>query len=130
MSEQIYVKNLYWDSTEDVFNEGDVGTGRVVLSEENVGLYDSFKDMVNDLSRKFGITTDLERWIAFEDGRINVQMLIDNKNYEADKRQVALWKRGEMRLWNAYITISIKFVTPHTPSVSEMSRNFGIRSEE
>ncbi len=127
MSEQIFVESVYWESTEDVFSEGVGDIGMPILQERNVGMYDSVEDMVNGLSRKFGIPSDLKKWQAFEDGRIDVQMLVDEENNEATERQIASWKKGEMKLWIADISIIIQLVRSRTPSVSEMVR-MGVNS--
>ena len=123
------VTYLTWISTEDSYEHGEVGKGMTVLDESNVGRYEGPGQLMRDLVRRFGLPEDKKAWGAFdgENGRIEVQFLVNADNHEASPREIERWKKGEERLWAAHVSIYIVESVEKTPSPAEISRTFGIQ---
>lgn len=128
---EILVEYLWLSTEEDNYNEGaDPSTRQDMMAEKSVGRYKSFQDMVKDLNRKYGITDDLKAWGSFsgEPGRINIQMMVDEDNVEATRRELDDFKRGRKRLWIADYQLQISFIKSYQPQPEEISKMFGIQT--
>lgn len=126
---EIFVSDFIWFKEEDDFKQGALpGTG--TDWHEKIGKkFKSFPDLVKYMNRNYGITSKLDNWGAFSGdvGRIEVQMMVDENNVEANKKDLALWKRGQKKLWIANISIYIEFTKSYEPSSDEISKTFGIQ---
>ena len=120
------------DVTEDVFEDGEIGPTMLVLSQSNIGMFDTFGAVIAKLQSlyplpDFATHRDAYGVMEEEDGRVDVQMLVDVDNNEASDADIKAWRKGKKRLWNAYARIGIEMVTTRTPSGAEIADAFGIQ---
>ncbi len=124
---EILLENLFWEVTEDDYEKGEVGKRQFVLSERIGRTFNSFQEMVKYVSSSYGVTNDTDNWVAFEEGRISIIMMVDDNNMEASQRDIEEWKEGRKTLYNADIDLHIRFIKSYQPSTKEMSSLFRIR---
>ena len=133
MAEKIVVKSLFWVNTEDTYEQGEIGRGQVILSERNIGIFDTVAEMVKEISSRFGISDNMENWAIFEqetegdEGRIDAQMMVNDRNYEPSEQEFSEWKAGARTLWSAHITIVFQLVVVKPIEAGAMAEKFGLQ---
>jgi hypothetical protein len=123
-------QHMVWFSTEDSYKQGMLpDTTQTVLSERLSGVYPSFKKMQEALSAAWGLPENLDAWGAFsgENGRIDVQFLVDENNSEPSKQDIALWKKGRKKLWTIDASITVLVGELEYPSSATISKMAGIQ---
>jgi hypothetical protein len=125
----LVVTSIEWMNTEDSYERGEIGQTFTVLAEENVGRYRTPAEMRQDLIGRFGLPEDRDAWLAFDDGRIDVQFQVDVDNNPPTARERERWMRGETQLWAAYVTIHFVEAFEATPSRERIAEMFGIAEE-
>lgn len=128
--EQWIVKYLHWRTEEDDWEQGAVpGTGQTVLDESNLGTFDSFDELRQNLTERFGLPEDDDSWAIFgdEDGRIEVQFTVDEDNQQPSPRDLALWKQGRKKMWTANVSIYVEVGVVRAPSSDELTKMTGLQ---
>lgn len=133
MAQKILVQSMSWTNTKDKYEEGEVGDSRGVLFEKDLGMFDTVADLVEEMSSRFGLSENMNDWAIYgeethgDEGRIDVQMLVNEDNNEPSEREVAEWKAGKRTLWNAYIVIRFHLVTIGRVDADAFAEKFGIQ---
>lgn len=114
-NERIYVQSYVAETTEDVYEKGEVGNTYAMWSGKDIpveGGYGSVQEALEALCRANCFTYKREWWTnrakEFGDderGRFSCSWLVDNYNYEAGESDIEAWKRGEKRLWVCDINV-------------------------
>ena len=134
-AKKIFVDYVEWTNTEDSFEEGEIGDSHTVVSEQLGTSYSSIKELSKDLSRRFNIPTVEESgdaWYIFDDGdraRIDVQFMVNEDNGEPTPSEMAEWKRGERKLWAAYVVIGVKLGSVYIPRAKELAKFTGLSTQ-
>jgi hypothetical protein len=127
---EIIVTAIAKDVEVDSYEEGAIGGRRGIIYESNVGTYGSFKEMLDDLERKWNFPGSDYDWGAIEDGRITTNRTEDDDGMEVDtnSRLWAEFKAGERNLWLADYDVMFKFAKTYTPDEREVAKLFNIRT--
>lgn len=130
-SELWQVTGVHMYTSEDDFEQGEVGGRNNVLDEKNVGSYISAQAVKDALVRKFGFPDDKQAWFAMddEDGRLSLSFQVNEDNNEPSAQEIALWKKGEGKMWTADVDVYLRLATVRSPSAQEISEAFGIKVE-
>jgi hypothetical protein len=91
-------------------------------------MFDSYKDLKEYLVKHLYLTKDDNAYIAFEDGRIDVQQIESDDGYLVTDRdsEYKQWVEGEINLWSATYSIYVEVIDdPRTPTVKEISQESG-----
>jgi hypothetical protein len=122
------VTDIEMTTTEDSFEGGEIGHSMRVLSEHNVGRYKTPQEMMQRLTSKYDLPKDKDNWLAFEDGRIDVQFHVDENNsrVEGNDPIYKKWKEGAAKLWSADFHIWFVVSEERTPTPEEIAKDFGI----
>jgi hypothetical protein len=114
------------DVDEDTWEDGEIGRPQNVLHERSVGAYKRMEDVLKQAAAITDIPMDRDNWAIFggEEGRIDGQGLVDERNFYVgdDKRFMEQFKRGEVKAWNAYVTISFRFAKVWSPDEKEIKK--------
>lgn len=121
----LYVTYIAFESSEADYEEGvDPDTRQFVRSEKEVGLFKSLDDMIES---RDDLPNDREAYIAFEDGRIHADMLVDEYGAEATEGEIESWKEGERVLYHMDINIYADFVSqPRNPKIADIAETLDI----
>ena len=97
---------------EDVYSEG-CRMGTSSCWDIDVRLRaDSVDELIKKLNEFLGNDDPgaMELDACDEPGRIDVQMLEDDKGMQADARQIEAWKKGKLRLWLADYSFRVEAI--------------------
>jgi hypothetical protein len=135
-AKKIFVDYIDWTNTEDTLEEGEVGPSHTVLAERLGTSYNSIKELSKDMNHRFGIPTVEESedgWYVFEDqdgtGRIDVQFMVNEDNVAPLPSEMLEWRRGERRLWAAYVVIGVKLGSIYIPRAKELAKFTGLSTQ-
>jgi len=113
-NERIYVKHYAAYTTEDVFDQGEVGkTCCAWTSSDNPvdGRFDTIEDALKAVCEancfdyvpanclKFG------KDMPEDAGRFDISVMVDADNCEATKSEIEEWKAGRKRLWSCQLSV-------------------------
>jgi hypothetical protein len=74
---------------------------------------DSAEEVIKAAADYLGIEKDgIQRNACDEKGRVDFQGMETNNSMTPNKSQIAAWKSGKLRLWNAIYTAHVEKVTP------------------
>lgn len=102
-----YIAKVYYEATEDSYEEGLLFNG---CSNSWTDTFDISANTAKEALAKAIKSTFYD--INLDDGAYDrhifmISILVDEDNAEATKEEVELWKKGEFRLWNLDISISL-----------------------
>lgn len=127
----ILVDYIWMDVAEDTYEQGEIGRRMTVLNEKNQGSFSSIKDVVAHASRLTGIPEKNFAIFSGDEGRIEGQGMVDeNNNYVGDdKRFQERFKAGEVKAWNADVSVHVRFAKTWTPSAQEIKKISSLQVE-
>lgn len=113
-NEQIFVKHYEAYTTEDIFDQGEVGLTRFAWSSEDnpvSGRFDTIEDALKAVCEAnyfdyvpancHNVGSDMPE----EAGRFDISVMVDEDNCEATEHDIEEWKAGRMRLWSCQISV-------------------------
>ena len=118
-NEKIYIRHYDATTTEDVFDQGEIGRSLYAWDGKDnpvEGRFNSVPDALAAVCAKNYFTNHPESWTNWgkemkeETGRFSFSVLVDADNCEASKDEIEKWKRGEMRLWDCTLNVYLGVV--------------------
>ena len=113
-NERIYVKHYAAYTTEDVFDQGEVGkTCCAWTSSDNPvdGRFDTTEDALkavcdaNCFDYVPANCLNFGKDMPEEAGRFDISVMVDADNCEATKSEIEAWKQGRKRLWACQVSV-------------------------
>lgn len=113
-NERIYVKHYAAYTTEDVFDQGEVGkTCCAWTSSDNPvdGRFDTIEDALKAVCEANCYDYVLANCLNFgkdmrgEAGRFDISVMVDSDNCEATRSEIEEWKAGRKRLWSCQLSV-------------------------
>lgn len=113
-NERIYIKSYLAFTTEDVFNNGEVGdTFCAWTSSDNPvkGRFTAIEDALKAVCDANCFDYCANSWynigidLPDETGRFDFSVLVDADNCEATHSEIEEWKAGRKRLWNCNMSV-------------------------
>ena len=128
---EVIVDLLTMETTEDSYEEGEVGRRQSVVAERNFGVFKSVKEALRKASSATGIPEKDFYVFSGEDGRIEASGLVDeDNNYVGDdQRFIDRWKMGEVKAWNADVSLYIRLAKTWTPTDDELAKISGLKKD-
>ncbi len=128
---EVIVDLLTMETTEDSYEEGEVGRRQSVLAERNFGVFKSMREAIHKASSFTGIPEKNFFVFSGEDGRIDANGLVDEENSYVgdDQRFIDKWKIGEAKAWNADVSLNVRLAKTWTPTDAELAKLSGLRKE-
>lgn len=123
---QIIVDMVEINSVLDDFERGELNEKGSSFYEENYGTFKSMPDLLRKLGQQFGCSMKTSDWICMEPGRIDTDWTTDEDLVTASLQEIELWKKGQMKLYNAHMTLYFKVGRVYAPSEKEIEAMFGI----
>ena len=121
---EVFVDHLIVETTEDNYEDGEIGQSQINHSDKNFGVFKSVDEAVKSASNLTGIPVKNFYVFDAEDGRVEANGLVDNDNFYVgdDKRFLEKWKRGEERAWSARVSMYLHFAAVWVPTDSEIMK--------
>ena len=128
-NEKIYVKSYVAYTTEDKYNEGEVGWTNHAWDNGDIridGRFDTIWDALRAVCEKNCFDFKMENWqniglaIEGECGRFDFDTLVDEDNSEALEYEIKEWKKGSRRLWNCHLEVFLGVVAERNLTLGEM----------
>jgi hypothetical protein len=128
---EVIVDLLSMETTEDSYEEGEVGRRQSVLAERNFGVFKSMREAIHKASSFTGIPEKNFYVFSGEDGRIEADGLVDEENNYVgdDNRFIDKWKMGEVKAWNADVSLYVRLAKTWTPTDDELVKLSGLRKD-
>lgn len=113
-NERIYVKSYAAYTTEDVFDQGEVGKTNVAwTSSDNPvkGRFDTIEDALKAVCAANCFDWIPANWLNWakdwpeETGRFDFSVMVDADNAEATPSEIEEWKAGRKRLWSCQLSV-------------------------
>lgn len=113
-NERIYVKHYDAYTTEDVFDQGEVGkTCCAWKSSDNPvdGRFDTIEDALKAVCEANCYDYVPANCLNFgkdmpgEAGRFDISVMVDSDNCEATRSEIEEWKAGRKRLWSCQLSV-------------------------
>lgn len=115
-NERIYVKHYAAYTTEDVFDQGEVGkTCCAWTSSDNPvdGRFDTIEDALKAVCKANCFDWIPANWLNWaydfpdEAGRFDLSVMVDADNAEVTPSEIEAWKAGRKRLWACQVTVHL-----------------------
>jgi hypothetical protein len=128
---EVIVDYLSMETTEDSYEEGEIGRGQFVLSEKRLGTFRSIKEAIREATHRTGIPEKEFYVFSGENGRIEGSGMVDEENnYVGDDHGfIEKWKKGQVKAWNANVSLHVRFAKAWTPTDEELAKVSGLRKE-
>jgi hypothetical protein len=128
---EVIIDSLSMETTEDSYEEGEIGRGQFVLSEKRLGTFRSIKEAIREASNRTGIPEKEFYVFSGENGRIEGSGMVDEENNYVgdDHRFIEKWKQGQVKAWNANVSLYVRFAKTWTPTDEELAKVSGLRKE-
>ena len=136
MAKVVYQTNLTdYDATEDVYNEGEIGSTMIKDAGYDFIEADSLGELLKKVNERLYICDDKFTNISHfpeyddeDDGTScfevtwteNIDGNTINWNTEYDKGEIERWKKGEVRFWSCRMMIHVSKVVKNTIEDSEI----------
>ena len=113
-NEQIYVKSYTAYTTEDIFDQGEVGATLCAWSSRDNpvdGRFDTIEDALKAVCEANCFDYVPANCLNFgkdmpeEAGRFDISVMVDADNCEATKSEIEEWKAGRKRLWACQVSV-------------------------
>ena len=113
-NERIYVKSYTAYTTEDVFDQGEVGATCCAWSSRDnpvSGRFDTIEDALkavcdaNCFDYVPANCLNFGKDMPDEAGRFDISVMVDADNCEATKSEIEAWKQGRKRLWACQVSV-------------------------
>ena len=116
-----------WDADiyEDDYEQGEGAHANTIEDKVNKE-FDSVDALIAYINKEitFG-DTKKEHFDVMEDGRLVTSLLVDNDNSPASKREIEVWKKGDLKLYSANYNFWVKLVKFETPTEEKLSEILG-----
>ena len=130
--EKIYIKSYIADTTEDVFDRGEVGLTCCAWSSRDnriEGVFNTIEDAVKAVCEANCFDYDyvqanchnVGRDIPEEAGRFDISVMVDADNCEATEHDIEEWKAGRKRLWSCQISVYLGVCTHRNLTPEEVA---------
>lgn len=116
-NERIYVKHYAAYTTEDVFDQGEVGKTCCAWTSSNNpvdGRFDTIEDALKAVCKANCFDWIPANWLNWaydfpdEAGRFDLSVMVDADNAEeATPSEIEAWKAGRKRLWACQVTVHL-----------------------
>lgn len=118
--ERYFVKDYTAESTEDVWDRGEVGRpcsfwcSKDLPVDGNSEGFASVKEALDAILKAncFSLGNSWEDWVSagFDDepGRFDTDVMVDDQNSEATESEIESWKAGKKRLWNCHVVARLE----------------------
>jgi hypothetical protein len=128
---EVIVDLLTMETTEDSYEQGEVGRRTSVSALRNFGIFKSMREAIHKASSFTGIPEKDFFVLSGEDGRIEANGLVDEQNNYVgdDQRFIDKWKMGEVKAWNADVSLHIRLAKTWTPTDDELVKLSGLRKD-
>lgn len=119
-NEKIYVRCFDCSTTEDVWEQGEVGGTCSYWTNKDLGFanppqgFGSVEDALKAVCKSNCFDYKKENWISFgkdygeEYGRFDGDFLVDAENSEASESEKEEWKAGKKRLWACHACVQLE----------------------
>ena len=113
-NERIYVKSYVAYTTEDIFDQGEVGDTCVAwTSSDNPvsGRFATIEDALKAVCAANCFDWIPDNWLNWakewpeETGRFDLSVMVDANNAEATPSEIEAWKAGHKRLWACQVSV-------------------------
>ena len=125
---EIIVDSWSIESTEDSFDEGEIGRGQLLDNGRNVGTFKSPDEVIKYFIGRSDAPKDKKAWTAFEDGRLICGWHGDENGYAMSSKEMGQWKKGEIKGYSIDLNIYLKFAKVWEPTPKEISQVFKIQT--
>jgi len=125
---EIIVDSWSIESTEDSFDEGEIGRGQLLDNGRNVGTFKSPDEVIKYFIGRSDAPKDKKAWTAFEDGRLICGWHGDENGYAMSSKEMEKWKKGEIKGYSIDLNIYLKFAKVWEPTPKEISQVFKIQT--
>jgi len=128
---EVIVDLLTMETTEDSYEQGEVGRRTSVSALRNFGIFKSMREAIHKASSFTGIPEKNFFVFSGEEGRIDADGLVDEQNNYVgdDQRFIDKWKMGEVKAWNADVSLNVRLAKTWTPTDDELAKLSGLRKE-
>ncbi len=107
-----YVGKVYKWIEEDVYESGCIAESATDCDYKLNLKCQTIDEILTHLQNHFDCKLEnMELNACGEDGRIDIQIMEDSHGNPAWDVQIAAWKSGKCRLWNAIYTVRVKQIT-------------------
>lgn len=90
------------------------------------GIYNSAEELVKAIQNSTGMYYGLEPSnFGFYDGAIETSDLVDNDNNQPSEEQKEFWRKGELKLYSAYLWLPVEVVSDRHEMTEEEAKAFG-----
>lgn len=123
---EIIIESISALVEEDDFERGVIGrpfhkeVGRGILETAR-----SPKEFFKILG-SYGLPEDPKDYVAFEEGRIDTNVLENSDGFPASRREEEDWKAGRLKLYIANYSVYFKIARVTRPSPEEITSTFGV----
>jgi hypothetical protein len=116
---------INWESIEDDYEQGELGSSQIVLSD-SIFIKERNPDaLIKGLSAQYGLPEERDAWSAF-DNRLECQFTVNEDNAQASQRELDAWKARRKKLWTAHVSVDVAHVSMHHPSTDEIAKTFRV----
>lgn len=125
----IFIEHAMMEVAEDDYERGEIGPRQMVWSSDSIGMASDLAGIVAGIQvHGPNVPEDPSAWIAFEDGRLDCNFLVDSENYRAYPADIEAWKRGEKKLYSATVYVLISFAEVWKPTDEEIAKRLGVET--
>lgn len=122
---KILVKSkAYVEVYEDDYEEGE-GDYANAWDFDVRGEYDSAEELVKAIAKNSFIFSDKVKDYSFIDSTIQTSAFVNNDNEEPSKAEIEAWKNGELKLYNAYLSVLVSCVMGEHEMTEDEAEEFG-----
>lgn len=113
-NERIYVRSYTAYTTEDIFDQGEVGKTNIAWSSEDnpiKGRFATIEDALKAVCEANCFDYVPANCLNFgkdmpeEAGRFDISVMVDADNCEATRSEIEEWKAGRKRLWACQVSV-------------------------
>jgi len=99
-------------NTEDDYKDGEILNTTEVMDVDVPNMrYGKIEYALRYVCEKLiGFSWKKDEWFYFEDGRFYSDFLVNDKQTEPSSSEIEEWKRGERKLWNFHVDVSLSKV--------------------
>jgi hypothetical protein len=110
------------DIEEDDFNDGvDPSTRQQNLYDSINKQFGTINELCEYLSKTYGLSEDIKKYTAFDDGRLTYSRTENDNGDEPSKSEMNRWKTGKLKLWAASFDIYVSYSTITPVPVADLA---------
>lgn len=120
----LVTKKGYVECYESDYDEGE-GNYVTTWDFDVRGEYDTAQDLIKAIVKCTGLFDFGIEEFGFIDGAISTTDLVDGESMLADKKQIELWKKGELKLYDAVMYLPLECVMDKHAMTEDEAEEFG-----